>query len=201
MFVLSRALLCWENDGDGERGAGEGENSPCCLHALGFGQGPILRYGSHHPLWVPSCTTGPIPHHGAAAVPLPHLHPPDVKFGGATSVPGYRQSQGTKDTRGHPQGSAGGHGSPHSLCPSPRGAGSCRAAPTPAPRPGRHRELRGLGSPPAHRGTPSPLPYLGGRKLLYLLCVGKPRRKKLLLHCRQSPRHRLPANPGAALER
>lgn len=53
--------------------------------------------------------------------------------------------------------------------------------------------------PPTHRDTPSLPPYLGGRKLLCLLCVGKPRRKKLLLHCQQSPRH--PANPGAALER
>lgn len=146
MFVLSRALLCWENDGDGEGGVGEGENSPCCSHALGFRQGPILCYGSHPILWVPSPLTGPIPCYGAAAAPLPHLHPPDVKFGGATSMPGYQRTQGTEDTCGHPQGSAGGHGSPHSPCPSPRGAGSCRWHQLQLLAPGGHRELWGLGT-------------------------------------------------------
>lgn len=149
---------------------GEGENSPCCLHALGFGQGLILSYGSHPILWVPSPLTGPIPCYGAAAAPLPHLHPPDVKFGGATSMPRYQRTQGTEDNCGHPQGSAGGHGSPHSLCPSPRGAGSCRWHQLQLLAPGGHRELQGLGSPHP-QGHVIAAPLSGGKEAsVFTLC-------------------------------
>lgn len=163
------------------RGVGQGENSPCCLHALGLGQGTVKP---------PQAVLCPVSFLKRQSAPLPSPSRPrrgcDIQ-----GEQGAHTSHAAGDAKGHPKRVT--PAPPRSLSPThimemargmkdgwgtadPRaahgrsGAGSWGAASWSSV--GQSRACQDWG-PTACRDRPSPAPYRGERKLLYLFCVGK----------------------------
>lgn len=164
------------------RGVGQGENSPCCLHALGLEQGTVKP---------PQAVPCPVSFLKRQSAPLPS--PSQPRHG--CEIQGEQQahpSHAAGDAKGHPkrvyrtpQLPPGTLSPTHSMEMGQRDEGQlgqCRSRTSlweqggVGPDSGEQLLLELSGTdwgPTACRDRPSPAPYRGERKLLYLFCVGK----------------------------
>lgn len=170
-----------------ERGVGQGENSPCCLHALGLGQGTVKPPQGPLPVSFVKRQLAPLPspsraRHGCDIQGEHRAHP----------------SHAAGHAKGHPKRVCRTLSSPQEPCPQPtlwkwdRGMKDSRGNADPAgagmgPDPGEQlllelsgteQGLPGLGSHCLQR-QPITSPLSRGKEAsVFILC-----RKKLLFHC------------------
>lgn len=157
-------------------GVGQGENSPCCLHALGLGQGTakppqavpcpvsfLKRQLATARMEHPGRTTNPHKPHCWGCQRPPQTCLQDTSAPPRSPVPNPHHGNGPED-----EGQLGQCRSQTRL--SEQGGVGLD--------PGEQLLLELSGTeqdwgPTACRDRPSPAPYRGERKLLYLFCVGK----------------------------